>query len=107
MFTDKTFGTLAAPGTVRGMEDEWDEAKRRSNLEKHGVDFSAIEAFEWGSAVIQPSCRGEELRYTATGFIGNRLHYVVYTIRGDTRRIISLRKTNARERRRYEQVRRH
>ena len=92
---------------VRSMEYEWDEAKRRSNLEKHGVDFSAIEAFEWGSAVIQPSYRGGELRYTATGFIGSRLHYLVYTMRGDNRRIISLRKTNSRDRRRYEQVRRH
>ncbi len=88
------------------MEYEWDEAKRRSNLEKHGVDFSAIEAFEWGSAVIRPSYRGGELRYTATGFIGSRLHHVVYTMRGDNLRIISLRKTNSRDGRRYEQARR-
>ncbi len=34
------------------MEYEWDEAKRRSNWDKHRVDFSAMEGFEWDSAVI-------------------------------------------------------
>ena len=29
---------------------EWDEAKRRSNLDKHRVDFQAIHRFEWNTA---------------------------------------------------------
>ena len=33
---------------------EWDEAKRRSNISKHGVDFTAMNAFEWEVAEITP-----------------------------------------------------
>jgi uncharacterized DUF497 family protein len=37
----------------------------------------------------------------AFGYISNRLHYVVYVDRDDVRRIISLRKANSREEKRY------
>lgn len=47
---------------------------------------------------------GTQIRYMATGYIFNRLHRVVYTIRDDKTRIISLRRANARERRRYAQT---
>ena len=30
---------------------EWDETKRRSNRSKHRLDFTAIEAFDWDTAV--------------------------------------------------------
>ena len=30
---------------------EWDEFKRIANRTKHGVDFAAIEAFEWHTAI--------------------------------------------------------
>ncbi|MDE2938763.1 MAG: BrnT family toxin [Chloroflexota bacterium] len=84
------------------MEYEWDEGKRLSNQVKHGVDFSEVAGFEWDTAVIQSSPRGGELRHAALGFIGERLHYLVFTIRGNNRRIVSLRKANQRELRRYE-----
>ena len=35
------------------------------------------------------------------GYIGSRLHVVVYTMRGTRRRVISLRKANSREVRKY------
>ena len=86
-------------------EYEWDEGKRLSNQLKHGVDFSKAEAFEWETAVIHYSPRGAEARYVAVGFIAHRLHYLVYTIRGNNRRIVSLRRANQREQRRYERER--
>jgi uncharacterized DUF497 family protein len=87
------------------VEYEWDEAKRRDNLAKHrGVDFSGMEAFEWETAAIASSSRHGEARYTALGYIGDRLYYVVYTMRGDKCRIISLRKANPREERQYAQA---
>ena len=49
------------------MEFEWDEAKRISNLAKHGLDFSEVERFAWASAHIGRDLRfdyGEE-RFTA------------------------------------------
>ncbi|MXY42798.1 MAG: BrnT family toxin [Dehalococcoidia bacterium] len=86
------------------MQYEWDETKRQSNLGKHRIDFTAIHSFEWDTARIELSYRGGENRYTAIGYIGDRLHYVVYTKREDNRRIISLRKANRREERRYAQT---
>jgi uncharacterized DUF497 family protein len=46
---------------------EWDEEKRASNLDKHGVDFEAMEEFDWEAADIEASPRGGEMRYIATG----------------------------------------
>ena len=43
---------------------------------------------------------GEE-RFQAVAPIGGRLHVLVFTMRGDTLRAISLRKANAREVKRY------
>lgn len=51
--------------------------------------------------MIERSDRYQEVRYIATGYIGQRLHRVVYTARGESIRIISLRKANPREMRRY------
>ena len=84
------------------MDYEWDEAKRLENLAKHQIDFASIHSFQWNSAVRYPSPRLGEMRWMAIGFIENRLHCVIYTDRGERRRIISLRKANPRDRRRYE-----
>lgn len=80
---------------------EWDDAKRQANLAKHGVDFATIDAFDWETALIDPDTRGAEPRWIASGFIGSRLHVAVYAMRGTRRRIISLRKANAREVRKH------
>ncbi len=78
---------------------EWDEAKRQANLAKHGVDFAAIEGFDWASAQTQPDHRHDygEPRWIAYGLIGDRVHVVIFTLRGQRRRLISLRKANRRE----------
>ena len=84
------------------MRYEWDEEKRASNLQKHGLDFDAMEQFQWQTAHIETSPRGGELRYVATGRIGPLLHVAVFTRRGERTRIISLREANRREVRDYE-----
>ena len=61
---------------------EWDEVKRGSNRAKHRVDFTALEAFEWDTAIIELDDYPEEERWNAIGFIGLVLHFVVYTERG-------------------------
>jgi len=82
---------------------EWDETKRASNIEKHGIDFADAENFDWDTAAYEKVRRGGEIRFVANGYIHGILHIAVYTMRGDLKRIISLRKANHRERRRYEQ----
>ena len=83
---------------------EWDEAKRQSNAQKHGIDFAAVEVFDWESALVVRSDRGGELRYVAVGYIDVRLHCLVFTERGPRIRVISLRCASRREERRYAQA---
>ena len=86
------------------MEYEWDGPKRRANLEKHRVDFSAIYGFDWDTAVIEFDDRHDEPRWAAIGYIGLRLFTVVYTTRDDMTRIISVRKSDPGEMRYYAQA---
>ena len=81
------------------MEFEWDEDKRAANLEKHGVDFAEAEHLDWANSRTRPHLREGELRFRTFGYIGDRLHVVVWTQRGDRKRVISVRKANQRERR--------
>ena len=80
---------------------EWDEAKSRANVEKGRVSFEAMGGFEWETAVVTRSDRQGEVRWAATGYIYGRLHRVVYTVRNDRTRIISLRIANRKEERDY------
>jgi len=86
------------------MRYAWDEGKRAANLIKHGLDFAIADGFQWDSAFIKPDNRlhyGEQ-RFTAAGFIEDRLHVMVFTLRSDMIRIIGLRKANLREVKQYE-----
>ena len=85
---------------------EWDDAKCRENRDKHQIGFIAIEEFDWTNSVIEESPRSGEMRYIARGYLADRLYTVVFTRRGDRRRIISLRKANPREMNEYDQARR-
>jgi uncharacterized DUF497 family protein len=82
---------------------EWDEAKRAANLRDHKVDFAVAGNFEWTTALVVVDDREDygELREMALGFIGVRLHTMVFTRRADDIRIISLRKAHRTEVRRY------
>ncbi|MBF0282023.1 MAG: BrnT family toxin [Zetaproteobacteria bacterium] len=81
------------------MDCLWDEAKNMINSKKHGVSFSDASGFEWRRALTLLDERtdyGEE-RFVSISTIDERLHVMVWTPRGDQKRIISLRKANKRE----------
>ena len=84
---------------------EWDEATRKRNLAKHGVDFASIDDMDWANALRITDDRRiyGETRYVALGRIEERLHVCVYTERAGRMRIISLRKANRREEKLYEE----
>ena len=86
------------------MRFEWDPAKYLLNERTHGVPFEyAAHVFVDQSRLDSEDDRedyGEERRVT-TGRIDERVFVVVYTERGDTIRLISARKANAREERDY------
>jgi len=81
----------------------FDPVKDISNRCKHGVSLSMARDFEWDEAWFTRDTRQDygEDRMIAIGYIGLRLYVVVYVNRQDARRIISLRKANAREVSRY------
>ena len=83
------------------MAYEWDEAKRIANLEKHRIDFREMEGFDWDSATSEFDDYYPEPRWSAVGYIGLTPYYVVYTIREEKYRIISLRKATRQEVRDY------
>jgi uncharacterized protein len=81
------------------MRFKWDEAKRESNLLKHGLDFlDAERAFE-GETVTIPDDRFEygEERYLTLGLLDGRVAVIVHTETGDLIRLISARKATRNE----------
>jgi uncharacterized DUF497 family protein len=86
------------------MQYEWNENKRLVNLERHGVDFTKAMDFEWDTALETIDDRHDygEVRWVTIRVICKKLYMMVYTIRGNKIRIISLRKANRRESKYYE-----
>lgn len=89
------------------MQFEWDDAKNRSNIEKHGLSFAtAIRIFE-GPVLTAIDARFDygEVRELSIGRIGNAMIIVVaHTDRAGITRIISARPAKKAERMRYEQA---
>ena len=88
------------------MDFEWDPAKARSNLTKHGVSFSDVEtAFYDPYAISMPdpgASAEERFILVGTDALG-RIVVVVYTYRGNSIRLISARKATKSERKSYEE----
>jgi hypothetical protein len=89
------------------MRFEWDEAKNRANIRKHGFDFADAEEVFRGVVVVEPDTRQDygERRWRGLGKIRGRILHVVFAERGpDTIRMISLRKADREERKEYEKA---
>lgn len=85
------------------MEISYDPAKNEANRAKHGVELAAAEGLEWDTAMTWLDTRknyGED-RECGIGYIGLTLYFVVFVDRDPIRRIISLRKANRKEVKRY------
>lgn len=86
------------------MKIDFDAMKNQRNVELRGLDFSLAAQFDFEHALEVQQDVDNEIRYLALGYIGSRLHALVYTMRGETVRIISLRKANKREVKHYEKA---
>jgi uncharacterized DUF497 family protein len=82
----------------------FDSTKNERNVAIRGISFERAVAFEWDSALIVEDTRKDygERRFQALGLIDGRLHVLVFTPRAGKTHVISLRKANGREVRRYE-----
>ena len=87
------------------MQFEWDEAKNLENIRKHQIDFADVLAMFDSPMLIELDDRfnyGED-RWLGIGFLGNGVAVVVWTERqGDVIRIISARRANKYEYKRFE-----
>jgi hypothetical protein len=85
------------------MKFDWDEEKNRSNIEKHGIDFREAQDVFLSPRLSVEDTRQDygEKRIITIGSVGTSVCVVVFTRREETTRIISARKANERERKRY------
>ena len=85
------------------MNYEWDEAKRLTNLRKHGIDFVDVPAVFNGDIVVIEDNRYDygEQRFITFGLLQWQVIAVVNTEREDCIRIISARKATKYEQRIY------
>ncbi|WP_338085411.1 BrnT family toxin, partial [Haematobacter massiliensis] len=90
---------------IKPMKLDWDDAKRDWTLRERGLDFASVAEADWDNALTAEDLREDyaERRFVSLVPIRNRLCVVAWCIRGDALRVISLRKANTRERKRYEQ----
>jgi uncharacterized DUF497 family protein len=81
----------------------FDPVKNAINIASRGLSFQLVEQMEWATALMQEDTRKAygERRFQVLGFIGERLHAVVFTPREGKVHVISLRKANSREVKRY------
>jgi uncharacterized DUF497 family protein len=91
------------------MRYENDPKKLAENLAKHQVWFGEAEGFEWDTATIEHDSRRQypETRFRATGMIGERLYVLIFCFRETKIRLISLRRANNREKKRYAKISDH
>jgi uncharacterized protein len=87
------------------MDFEWDIAKDAANIAKHGVSLGDAMRLDWNVGVTISDNRQDygELRYTRFSQIDGRLYTCTFAWRERAVRIISLRKSNKREIRKYGQ----
>jgi hypothetical protein len=83
---------------------EWDEKKAAENYHKHNVTFEvARHVFDDPAAVDEPDDRQAygDARFNIIGMVRGRLFFVTYTIRKSKFRLISARRAEPHEKRRY------
>ncbi len=89
------------------MDFEWDINKAKENLNKHHIDFQdATKVFLDPYQIIDEDRRKKygESRFKIIGMVYDMILVVVYTYRRDAIRIISARKAESYERRKYHEI---
>lgn len=85
------------------MEYEWDKNKNELNIRTHGLDFYDAHLIFLKSHFTFVDDRYDygEKRFVTIGSLNRRIVIVVHTMRNDKIRIISMRKANEREKKKF------
>lgn len=86
------------------MKITFDPAKNARNIAERGLPFERVAEGDWSTAFIWEDTRFSygEPRFCALLSVNGRLHSVVFTPRDGATHVISFRKSNKREERKYE-----
>jgi len=81
----------------------FDPAKDARNVARRGLSFARAADFDWAGADIIEDVRFiyPEQRFVAVGYLEGRLHVLCFTPTDTGIRVISFRKANMREAKRY------
>jgi len=87
------------------MKVVFDPQKHQANLDdpSRRLGFDRVVDFDWANATIGEDTRKDyfERRFVAAGYLDSRLHILCFTPIADGVRVISFRKANSREARKY------
>jgi uncharacterized DUF497 family protein len=81
-----------------------DPNKSRANFSKHGIVLEFAQQLEWAKEVVWQDARHNynEVRMSGLVPLAGKVYAVVYVVRDESTRMISLRKANKREAKYYE-----
>jgi uncharacterized protein len=88
------------------MNIEFDPAKSARNERERGLPFELVVEVNWATSYSEEDVRFaySERRWVTYGFLGDRLHVICHApFAVDGTRVISFRKANRREIRKYEE----
>jgi uncharacterized DUF497 family protein len=86
------------------MRFEWDEAKRRANLRRHGFDFQRVEevfADDTAFTILVDRFTYGEMRFLTVGVLDGRVVAIAHTETDEVTRVISVRKASRHEKEIY------
>jgi uncharacterized DUF497 family protein len=88
------------------MEIDFDPVKNARNIEVRGLPFKRAVEFNFETALFWIDSRRvyPEVRISALGLLGERVYSLVFSETEEGIRVISFRKANKREVKRYEQA---
>jgi uncharacterized protein len=91
------------------MKLSYSQTKNITNLQKHGIALEAAQLLDWDLLIVAEDERHDygEMRLIGFAPIAKRLYCIVYTERNENIHVISLRKANTREVKRYVETRKN
>ena len=86
------------------MEITFDPAKNERNVRQRGLSFERAVEFDFNNSLRSIDSRRDygETRHVAVGYLGQRLHVLCFVETVTRIRVVSFRRANRREMRRYE-----
>lgn len=86
------------------MKIEYDPNKNQRNIEERGLPFEQAQDLDWGNALIWQDVRNPypEIRFSCLAELNERVYALCFTPINGGIRVISFRKANNREIKKYE-----